>query len=54
MPKSRRTRDERDDSDEEANLLEAQQYSREGEYEELSRVINPVRRLLSSFIFLIL
>jgi hypothetical protein len=45
MPKSRRTQDERDDFDEEAGLLEAQ-YDEEGEYEELSRVMNPVRCLL--------
>ena len=51
MPKSRRTqdnkrnRDERDDSDEEAGLLGAQ-YGEEGEYEELSRVMSPVRCLL--------
>ena len=51
MPKSRRTqdsmrnRDERDDSDEEAGLLEAQ-YGEEGGYEELRGVMSPVRCLL--------
>lgn len=53
MPKSRRTqdikrnRDERhtNDSDEEAGLLDTQ-YGEEGEYEELSRVMSPVRSLL--------
>jgi phospholipid-translocating ATPase len=53
MPKSRRTqdskrnRDERhtDNSDEEAGLLEAQ-YAEEGEYEELTGVMSPVRLLL--------
>ena len=51
MPKSRRTqdskriRDKRDDSDEEAGLL-GPQYGEEGEYEGLSRVISPVRRFL--------
>ena len=44
MPKSRRTsnrnRDQRDDSDEEAGLLDAQ-YGKEGKYEELSRVMSP-------------
>ena len=51
MSKSRRTldskrnRDERDDSDEEAGLLDAQ-YAEEGEYEELNQVRRPVRRLL--------
>ena len=52
MPKSRRTQDskrnhdDRHDSDEEAGLLDAQ-YGEEGEHEELSRVMNPVRLLLS-------
>ena len=51
MPKSRRTQDskrnreERDDSDEEAGLLDPQ-YGEEGEYEGLSRVMSSVRRLL--------
>ena len=54
MPKSRRTQDSkrdrnerhRDDSDEEAGLLDTQ-YDAEGEYEGLSRVISPVCLLLS-------
>jgi hypothetical protein len=51
MSKSRRTqdskrnRDERDDFDEEAGLLDAQ-YGEESPYEELSRAMSPVRRLL--------
>ena len=48
MPKSRRTQDgkrDRDDSDEEAGLLDTQ-YDAEGEYEGLSRVISPVCLLL--------
>ena len=60
MPKSRlthdskRNRDERhrDDSDEEAGLLDAQ-YAEEGEYEGPSGVMSPVRLLLLST-FLIL
>ena len=42
---SKRNRDERDDSDEEAGLLDPQ-YGEEGEFEGLSGIMSPVRRLL--------